>query len=138
MDDTDDKIYELYDEDATDNGCSGLFSCLYTYTIGSCLYFKSDDASSPSTSSVNNGEELELKPMTLSDHAKYDKSKLEEDSGWKKVECKMKKRIQYHFTDHIKRWMDSDQRRFPWKMILHLLLVALVTTQVTNYDPYLP
>ena len=129
MDETDNNVYhELHDEDTTVSACSALFSCLYAYTIGSCLYFNVDDA---------DREEIELKPMISSDQ-KNDKRNLEEggntNTGWEKEECRMKKRIQYHFMDHIRRWMDSDQRRFPWKMILHLLLVALVTTQVT----YLP
>ena len=143
MDDTDNKVYELYDEDTTVNSSSGLLSCLYTYTIGSCLYFKNDDASSV-TDEEEIGEEIELKPMISTDQKSDNAGTNTEEAGrdstplsneWKKAECRMKKRIKYHFTDHIRRWiMDSDQRRFPWKMILHLLLVALVTTQVSGTD----
>ena len=138
-----DTVYELYDEDTSVKPYSGFLSCLYTYTIGSCLYFKDDaDVGLPLT----DGEELiELEPVISSDQ-KSDKGNLEEGGSysrssneWKKsAECRMKKRIKYHFTDHIRRWIiDSDQRRFPWKMILHLLLVALVTTQVTSSFVYI-
>ena len=128
MGDTDNKVYELYDEDTT-SAVSRLLSCLYTYTIGSCLYFKNDDASA-----VSDEDEIELKPMiSIGQKSDNGGTNMESSNEWKKAECRMKKRIKYHFTDHIRRWiMDSDQRRFPWKLILHLLLVALVTTQVSD------
>lgn len=116
---------------------------MYTYTIGSCLYFKNDENRRASS------EESELKSLVLkasaeaSTHRKNGKTVLESileegdnaKNEWKKktfnaADCKMKKRIQYHFKDHVKRWMNSDRRRFPWKLILHLMLVILVTTQV--------
>ena len=127
MDDTDTNgDYELYNEDNT--VLSGLFSCLYAYTFGSCWYFKNADR-----------EEIELKPMTSSDQINDNGSNLGEGRGRERADCRMKKRIQYHFMDHIRRWMDPDQRRFPWKVILHLLLVVLVTTQVTyTYLPGIP
>ena len=140
--------YELHD-DLRVNPCSRLFSCLYAYTIGSCLYLikteKEADQNALAIWRSNrrrrcNSDEIELKPAEISNSQQSGTSNLEKESNtctlneWMKAECKMKKRIQYHFTDHIRRWMDSDQRRFPWKMMLHLLLVALVTTQVSKVD----
>ena len=139
MDDkvTERKVYELLDDDNNRNPsvCSKVCSCLYAYTIGSCLYCKND------TNLRENTEEVELKSMLSMKHKNGEGvSDLEEgDSGsgeWRKrtackADCKMKKRIQYHFKDHIRRWTDANRRRFPWKVILHLLLVVLVTTQVS-------
>lgn len=137
MDDSEDKVYKykLF-KDNPPTICSRIGSCLYTYTIGSCLYFTNADAPDQKA----NMKIIELKSMTSTDK-KNSKSVLEEDNNvdneWKKktarkaADCKMKKRIQHHFKDHVKRWLDSHRRRFPWKLILHLLLVAVVTTQVT-------
>ena len=115
--------------------CARIYSYFYTYTVGSCLYFKND---------ADNAEETELKLVIQSsgqrnflDTVSREDDDLNNESKRKVTriaDCKMKKRIQYHFKDHVKRWMDSDKRRFPWKLILHLLLVALVTTQVTLYS----
>ena len=139
----DDHEYELQDEDPRVNRCSRLFSCLYAYTIGSCLYFRTENEADQNSSAVwrsneSNTEEIELKPAEIPNSQQSGTSNLEKESDtymyneWRKAECRMKKRIQYHFTDHIRRWMDMDRRRFPWKMMLHLLLVVLVTTQVSS------
>ena len=141
----DDHEYELQDEDLRVNRCSRLFSCLYAFTIGSCLHLKAEKEVDQNSLAVrrsneSNTEEIELKPAEIPNSQRSGTSNLEKESDtdmynkWRKAECRMKKRIQYHFTDHIRRWMDSDQRhrRFPWKMILHLLLVVLVTTQVSS------
>lgn len=139
---TENKGYELYDDSEADQTacsrgsriCSYLSRHLYAYTIGSCLYFKND------TDRRASSEEIELKSMILRSQKNgsvdlEDSDKI--DSEWRrktahKADCKMKKRIQYHFKDHIRRWKDGSRRRFPWKVILHLLLVVLVTTQVIS------
>ena len=142
MGDAGDKTYEddrRNDDQSDDPSGIGprICSCLYTYTIGSCLYFKKKDA--------DQVEEIELKSFTPIDQKHEKDAAMEEgvnvNNEWRrknisKEDCKIKKRIQYHFKDHIKRWMDSDRRRFPWKLILHFLLVALVTTQVTGFVWY--
>lgn len=133
----DDKAYKSYGEDGPPLESPGIHSricsCLYKYTIGSCLYFKNEPADQ-----IASLEEIELKSMTPNGELKdvTEEGVNEWSEEWRrengrKADCKMKKRIQYHFKDHIKRWMDSDRRRFPWKLILHLLLVILVTTQVS-------
>ena len=137
------KGYKLFEDKPQDKPrdkptlsiCARIYSYFYTYTVGSCLYFKND---------ADNAEETELKLVIQSTGQSnfLDTISREDDdlnNEWKRkvtriADCKMKKRIQYHFKDHVKRWMDSDKRRFPWKLILHLLLVALVTTQVTLYS----
>ena len=43
----------------------------------------------------------------------------------------MKRRLLRHFRSHISKWLDKDRPRFPWKATLHILLVALVTGQVS-------
>ena len=106
-------------EDNSTLNCSRIFSCLYKYTIAS----------------IGNRPPKVLKeladPLIILEETEDNKI-----SEWmkKKADCKMKTRVQYHFHDHVFRWINrpDGQRRFPWKLILHLVLVALVTTQVIS------
>ena len=124
--------YELMNGD-NPTPCSRILSCLNTYTIGSCLYFKND------SEAPDDEEEkpIELETLPRSHRTKQHKRVLGESDNERKrkdflkADCKMKKRVQFHFDDHIKKWINRpDQRRFPWKIILHLVLLVLVTTQV--------
>ena len=56
--------------------------------------------------------------------------KQNSDDSQEKEESDMKRDINRHFRNHFEKW-DQDQK-FPWKGTLHLLLVALVTTQVST------
>ena len=141
MDDSEDKVnYELMGGDNL-TLCSRICSCLYAYTVGSCLYFNNDEKDSDQKAKV----QIELKAL-VSESTQQTKGKSAQEesdeiinSEWKKkiflkADCKMKKRIQYHFDDHVKKWINRpDRQRFPWKPILHLVFVALVTTQVSCY-----
>ena len=44
-------------------------------------------------------------------------------------ESYMKKAINRHYQSHLKKW--DQHQKFPWKVILHILLVILVTIQVS-------
>lgn len=136
MDDNEDEVYKLIHEDSP-TLCSRICSCLYKYTVGSCLYHNNDDETdSDPLIKPDRYEEL-----TSIHQITGESAQKESDIEWQKktflkikADCKMKKRIRYHFDDHVKRWINrQDRRRFPWKLTLHLVLVALVTTQVNCY-----
>jgi len=123
--------YQAYSGDENDNSrsslCPMLLSCLYTYTFGSCRYFGKTNIS------LSRKDRVELRTLWKS---QLDTTfVLREDDEWKKktkkADCLMKKRIRYHFKDHIRKWTNSERPRFPWKMMLHILLVVVVTVQVS-------
>ena len=98
-------------------------SCLYTFTIGSCHYSTFSKIFKRSS-----GEhKIEMDTPVIRQNEEY---------YWKiraqKADCIMKRRIRYHFTDHIHKWLDKERRRFPWKLIFHCMLVMLVTAQVSE------
>ena len=119
--------YQRYsDNDPKDDhrfSLSRLCSYFYLYTIGSCRYFNP---------SLSRKDRIELRMLWESQDGNIDTDTKEDQ--WKrktrKADCQMKKRIRYHFKDHIKKWRDTERPRFPWKMILHFLLVIIVSVQV--------
>ena len=44
----------------------------------------------------------------------------------------IKERLIRHFKSHIQKWIDEKHPQFPWKATLHILLVVLVTAQVSH------
>lgn len=104
---------------------SRIFWCLYGYTFGSCQYF------SRTNLSLSRTDRVELR--TLWESQGTGATDTNEDH-WRrkarKADSLMRKRVRYHFKDHIKKWVDMDRRRFPWKMILYISLIVLVTVQV--------
>ena len=123
--------YQVYsdNEPKDDNrfSPSRLCSCLYLYTIGSCRYF---DAS------LSRKDRIELRMLRESQNSRQNGSidtDAREDQWEKKArnaDYQMRKRIRYHFKDHIKKWRDPERPRFPWKMILYFILVIVVSVQV--------
>ena len=130
--------YFVSETDNTKSCCSKicwLLAQLYHYTIGSCCYTP-----------------LRWLCMTLfyncctsckkeetSQYERLSKIHLSEnthDKKWKRVskvdeaDRKMKQRVHHQFQDHIQKWKNTNHQRFPWKLILHLLLVVSVTVQV--------
>ena len=57
----------------------------------------------------------------------------EEDHWMKKtrVDSRIKEKLRHQFQDHIHKWVQYKHPRFPWKLAVHLLLVGLVTAQVS-------
>ena len=41
----------------------------------------------------------------------------------------MKEKVNRHFENHKKKWK---RQKFPWKVLLHILLVVSVTVQVSG------
>jgi len=103
---------------------------LRKYTIGSCHYSFCHCESSE--------EDIQLKALTVNLTVRKDAEMRgdEEDEEWKRragrADREMKKRLRYHFKSHIEKWTDENRRRFPWKIMLHLLLLVIVTTQVSG------
>lgn len=63
----------------------------------------------------------------MSSYLPQDEEKAEQCS-----DAEMKRRLLWHFRSHVEKWADKDRPRFPWKATLHILLVALVTAQVSD------
>ena len=120
--------YQMYSEDEREdhpqsNLLARICSFLFLYTVGSCRYF------GRTSNSLSREDRVELRSLWQLQDATYTT-----EDHWKKktrkADCVMRKRIRYHFQDHIRKWKDSERPRFPWKMILHFLLVIVVTIQV--------
>jgi len=112
-----------------------ILTSLRTYTIGACNYSFCHSCAKSSEG------DIQLKALTLKLNVKDNTCGVcgggqEEEEEWKKRACQadreMKKRLRYHFKSHIEKWTDEDRRRFPWKLILHVLLLAIVTAQVSK------
>ena len=123
------KSYQMYSEDEGEdhprsNLLARICSWLFLYTVGSCRYF------GRTNNSLSREDRVELRSIWKSPDATY-----ETEDHWKKktrkADCSMRKRIRHHFQDHIRKWKNPDRPRFPWKMILHFLLVIVVTIQVS-------
>jgi len=114
----------------------------FQFTFGACCYgpivaFLSLCRACDLSAQVPAGDE------ELMGYACYEQpdSKSEEDQQWKrrtqilKADTRIKQRLRYQFQDHIQKWMDIKHRRFPWKATLHVLLMILVTIQVSLQIP---
>lgn len=115
---------------------------LYHYTIGSCcytplrwLYVTLFNGCCHCQNSSNHSSELVHEEMTNYDT--LSNIMLPQDKQWKRLsqiaeaDCRMKERLRHQFQDHIQKWRNMKHRRFPWKAVLHLLLVVFVTIQVS-------
>ena len=134
--------YNFASEQNNRKGCWSkicwLLAQLYHYTIGSCcytplrqLYIKLCLDCCKCCCTNRKKEETPY----------YELPKLPEnvqDNKWKRAsrideaDRKMKEMLHYHFQDHIQKWTNRKHRRFPWKLVLHLLLVVSVTAQVRS------
>ena len=108
-----------------------ILTGLRTYTIGSCNY------SFCHSGGTNNPEEdIQLKALTVKLNVKDNMRGDREEEEWKRragrADMEMKKRISYHCKSVIEKWTDENRRRFPWKLILHVLLLVIVTAQVNE------
>jgi len=120
--------YELTGDHSEPSYLTRILTGLRTYTIGSCNYSLCHKCSDGSK------EDIQLQLLTKK-RVKQGKLRTDEEE-WKRLACQadgeMKKRLRYHFKSHIAKWTDGNRRRFPWKLILHILLLAIVTIQVSD------
>jgi len=107
-----------------------ILTGLRMYTIGSCNY------SSCHRCAKSSEGDIQLMALTTKLNVQPNLRSDQEEEEWKRRACRadreMKERLRYHFKSHIEKWTDEDRRRFPWKLVLHLLLLAIVTTQVSK------
>lgn len=110
--------------------CEHAKSCLkvlYDYSVGSCLPAQYTGASKRNgTKQRTDAETIEMddfigliperEAVTTKD----------------RKELEMKDAVKFHYQSHLQKW--TKHKRFPWKVIFHLLLVVLVTIQVSIVD----
>ena len=114
---------------------------IYHYTIGSCCYtplkwlcatlFNScccHQSSCNCWSTETTYYEV-VSEISLPDNAK-DSIEWKRTSKIDKADSQMKCRLRHQFQDHIQKWTDRKHQRFPWTLVLHLLLLVSVTVQV--------
>lgn len=123
--------------------CGGLVKylrILYDYSIGSCItslscskYFRSDkphhiemNSYSASFSASCSSRDREKTLAVL----EAERPPIE---TVRKLDKLMKGRVNRHFENHIQKW--KNRKRFPFKVILDLLLIILITTQVSIATP---
>ena len=108
-----------------------ILTGLRTYTIGSCNYSFCHSGSTNSSE-----EDIELKALTIKLNVEDNMRVDQEEEEWKRragrADREMKKRLRYHFKSLVEKWTNEDKRRFPWKLILHVLLLVIVTIQVNE------
>ena len=110
-----------------------MFEGLYHYTISSWRsslqlsnYWRSDEPPAEQEPS----DEPDIKEM-----GSYPPGNVEtgaptsKESRKEPPDNRMKKKINLHFESHLQKWK---RQRFPFKVTLHLLLIVLVTTQVSS------
>ena len=57
-------------------------------------------------------------------------------AGWEleikqKLRRRLRQKLECHFKSHFEKWSDEKFPLFPWKTLLHVLLIGLVTSQVS-------
>ena len=85
--------------------------CLYDYTIASCVYsacqyiFRRNNNRLKHIESTTSVEDMEV--------------------------SEMKEKLKFHFMNPFQKWRYEPRRRFPWKLIVQLTSMFLVTLQVS-------
>lgn len=106
---------------------------LYKYSLGSFIHPKrcpcvishkctctySQSKKDTDLESIEMGDYLESKS-----NAEINRIQERKESEYRIIEA-----INRHYQSHLKKW--SERQKFPWKIVLHLLLVVLVTVQVS-------
>jgi len=107
-----------------------ILAGLRAYTIGSCNYSFCHRCDRTSDG------DMALQSLTKTWSIKPEDNNDKEEAEWKRLACRadreMKKKLRYHFKSHIEKWTDESRRRFPWTLTLHVLLLIIVTTQVSK------
>ena len=104
---------------------------LYDYSVGSCVPAQCAGASKRSKRKEN--ENITAAAVEMDDIMGLIPER-EAITVKDRRELEMKDAVKFHFQSHLQKW--SKHRKFPWKVIFHLLLVALVTIQVSRHSLY--
>lgn len=103
---------------------------LYMYTIGSCIPLKYSTRCLPQDDGY---ETVELQESGADHRKGTSESKPATqimDDGEELIEEEpIKKKVNLHFQNHLQKWK---RQKFPWKPIFHILLVVLITVQVSE------
>ena len=107
---------------------SKMLRILYQFSIGSCIhsllscseYFRNDEPYAEPYAEPY--ESIELDGLSGNLKQAPESKKAIEDA-------RMKKKINIHFQSHLQKWK---RKYFPFKVTFHLLLVVLVTVQVSG------
>ena len=102
-----------------------MLGILYHYSIGSCIYTLLSCCSQYFLNDEEPYDRVELDILCPENLKKAPESK-------KAIrDTRMKEKINLHFQSHLQKWK---RRQFPFKVTLHLLLVVLVTVQVSGHN----
>ena len=116
-------------DDDDDYTIAWCLTKVYHLTVGSCLrsclrYICCKNLPNDEHEMSDVASDEETTPL-CADHWN-EKGRIE------RVDSRMKEKLRHQFQDHISKWIQYKHPRFPWKLILHLLLVGLVTAQVSR------
>jgi len=116
-----DTYQQFSEEDEHQTLLGRCLECLYAYTIGSCSY-----------AGYNGDREKDGGMVEMCQKSNRSVHYHKEQESIRLAEAEMKERLHNHFKSHIGKWASKNRRRFPWKVILHIFLLILITTQVNN------
>ncbi|XP_065902040.1 mucolipin-3-like isoform X2 [Dysidea avara] len=131
-----DRDDEQYSDDEEKTLLERFLTCLKTYTIGSCHYSPFDGETRRFRDAIRK-DEKDIELLRKSNGSVNGALREDQESEWKgktsRADNEMKTKLRYHFKSHIEKWKDETRRRFPWKLTLHILLILLVTAQISIY-----
>jgi len=56
-----------------------------------------------------------------------------EDRNFVAARFELRQKLKHHFKSHFEKWTNENFPLFPWKAMLHILLIILVTAQVSLF-----
>ena len=107
------------------------FKKLYKYSLGSFIHsIRCPGVGSHKCTCTYSLSETSEPGIEMTDFSNS-KSHIEIIRIQERKECEycMKEAVNHHYQDHLKKWLQY--QKFPWKVVFHLLLILLVTAQVS-------
>lgn len=127
--------YDRTDDDYTITWC---LTKLYRLTIGSCFRVPFRLCRQyVCCKNIASDDEHELSDVASDIDDIDETTPLQSEDKWsrkariEKADSRIKEKLRHQFQDHIHKWVHYKRPRFPWKIVLHLLLVGFVTAQVS-------
>ena len=59
-------------------------------------------------------------------------SYAQEEEKFESSRFVLREKLRHQFKNHIEKWTDKEFPLFPWKTLLHVVLIGLVTAQVSS------
>ena len=136
---TEESVSRASDDSKSEDIIFWCLSKLYQLTIGSCVRSCCRTPFRLCQKFLCCKDILSEDEVEMSDVASDDETTpLCDEDHWKKkrriekVDARLKRKLKHRFQDHINKWVQNKHPRFPWKLIVHILLVGLVTAQVNS------